>query len=1551
MLSEVEVAELIGERIAGLLADELEKAAESSEFGLIVQDVTPLNLEHLLGLLAQRKCVKKKNLRLALVGEQVLVDRTLQGPVWDGLLAADEETAVQWRNLRARTIVVVTSHPLAKAASMRDFRVVTEQDLIRNLCKQQRDTAEVTWLRTLWDALDRGRRLRISLPHAIWFAQALEGLDPSERSAHAPHLLHLLGLFPDEHLADEKSDAKILRRLNDNRDLVTNFRRASEEDWSRIRAYCKALSGSAKTAANRLARVLKERLGASYLEGIDFAEALALWRAKVSSRPGKGGGQEKVAIECTVGRLLMEEEEAPLHDIAEEMSQLVQAVLDDPAFNGTQDIKGATTVEKASVVQVDRDVLILVRSRSTEEEWGGLIEVASDKPEALLEVNAFKSWTPFNLDTLRQQLEKFADEAVQVVPPILLELLTRYEEVRKGLLPYACELALSPVSTLAGKPGLLARCEAYLGLYEDLLRQLSTIYPEMREAADEEAEEILASLLALELYVYKKDGQQVEAVMSPLHPLYLWRSATVVREIRGLAKALSEQELQTLEEACAEDTQHLQVLVIPRQLAQSETPLLLGQAGMLGRLPIFREAPRGVLEADGTRTIADLAERLANLRPFVRPGLQIVLVNLPHPNRFLVDLVARLEMENTAATTFWGLHVRVRYTQADTQGWGSEVASLEDDLKELINNGEERGLVSLSVQNEIMPWDQLVKELQDLPAHLAVVMDPFAVRTSPVARAQSHRLTPWMPTCEYRFNHIRKEILVVPVAEENVFGSYLAAASQIHSALKGKSPAHIPQVKEMKEILEKVAVGSLWTVLGDPHRVPIARLGKAEVIDRRMEGNRQFTCFTTDLSPFMKRLDSQLRQTHFQADTETLERLIRDLVAMEPNGVLGLAGSFQDKQVKGSLGKLIALRWYRMHDPSGLAVSLDTPAAQRWLVAGGHSKEKADLLGLKEEDGGLVIDVLEVKAHDEKVPYTITDDLIEGHCVGQVLATMQALAEVFAPGELSPLARPRREVLREHLYTAVLRDQDPIYIQRWHAMLEDLFSGKVPVRLAGRIVHVQLASVAPRASRVCTTKLGIPIRVDTLSAEDVGLVLHPSRRIRVDKSPVTELLAERGLSQAWQVGPKEALGLLLAGVKESTQGNSCPAGVGESSEAVTAPTKPVPDGPTVEVASVDLATEPSAGSPLVQLKVLLGTVHASSEPVYWQPSSQSNGFFLILGASGSGKTETLKVLASAVVDSGIPVLVFDFHGDVTFPGVNSFLLSSGSASTVGLNPLELDIHSAEESGLYDQRAALRGLIQRAVPALRHLQSKILRDAFEEAYLNAGIQDGDTSTWLRPAPTFKDLQDLLTTWAEDDARKSQRTSIEGCLAALQELFGHPIFRREEHLSMDKLFAGATRLDLSKLPDQIRFIATETLLRKIFRVLKLQGPIPVQPADDRERFRLFVVIDEAKILSLGSGDRDRSGHILNELITEARKFGLGMILASQMVEHFSEEVRGNAATRLVLKPNDIAEAKKNAPTISVDPEELLFLAGRGDGFYRDRPSSRARRIQVRPLGSRG
>lgn len=46
-------------------------------------------------------------------------------------------------------------------------------------------------------------------------------------------------------------------------------------------------------------------------------------------------------------------------------------------------------------------------------------------------------------------------------------------------------------------------------------------------------------------------------------------------------------------------------------------------------------------------------------------------------------------------------------------------------------------------------------------------------------------------------------------------------------------------------------------------------------------------------------------------------------------------------------------------------------------------------------------------------------------------------------------------------------------------------------------------------------------------------------------------------------------------------------------------------------------------------------------------------------------------------------------------------------------------------------------------------------------------------------------------------------------------------------------------------------------------------------------------------------------------------------------------------------DIREAKKNAPNVQVEADDLIRLHGKGDGYYRDKASTRARRLQIQPI----
>lgn len=95
----------------------------------------------------------------------------------------------------------------------------------------------------------------------------------------------------------------------------------------------------------------------------------------------------------------------------------------------------------------------------------------------------------------------------------------------------------------------------------------------------------------------------------------------------------------------------------------------------------------------------------------------------------------------------------------------------------------------------------------------------------------------------------------------------------------------------------------------------------------------------------------------------------------------------------------------------------------------------------------------------------------------------------------------------------------------------------------------------------------------------------------------------------------------------------------------------------------------------------------------------------------------------------------------------------------------------------------------------------------------------------------------------------------------------------------------RYNVKSLNKDEQKMFVDILLEDIYLAAKEKG--------EQKGVNTFIIIDEAHIF-ISKEDE----HIINVISKEARKFGVGLILASQSFNHFSEDIIANSATKLVL-----------------------------------------------------
>jgi DNA helicase HerA-like ATPase len=372
------------------------------------------------------------------------------------------------------------------------------------------------------------------------------------------------------------------------------------------------------------------------------------------------------------------------------------------------------------------------------------------------------------------------------------------------------------------------------------------------------------------------------------------------------------------------------------------------------------------------------------------------------------------------------------------------------------------------------------------------------------------------------------------------------------------------------------------------------------------------------------------------------------------------------------------------------------------------------------------------------------------------------------------------------------------------------------------------------------------------------------------------------------------------------------------------------------------------GYSLDQPALVLGSAMLEGE-LYNEPHVQValsilNRHGLIAGATGTGKTKTLQLMAGQLSKAGVPCFVADIKGDVTG------MAAAGDASNPviaermkSLNlPFSASGHPVEFLSLSGKRGAqVRATVHSFGPLL--LAKVMDLNETQTAVLTLIFKYCDDNKY--PLLDLKDLSATLKFLSSDEG-KSELEQLGGMSAAtvgvmlrsiiVLEQSGADVFFGEPEFDVMDLLRTTTdgqgvvsMLELSDVMDKPALFSTFMLwmLAQLYKTLPEVGDLP--------KPKLCFFFDEAHLLFDGA-----SGALMDEIERTARLIrskGVGVFFVTQTPTDVPASVLSQLGNRIehalrAFTPEDADNLRKTARTFPMtdfyDVEKLLTSLGTGE-----------------------
>jgi hypothetical protein len=289
----------------------------------------------------------------------------------------------------------------------------------------------------------------------------------------------------------------------------------------------------------------------------------------------------------------------------------------------------------------------------------------------------------------------------------------------------------------------------------------------------------------------------------------------------------------------------------------------------------------------------------------------------------------------------------------------------------------------------------------------------------------------------------------------------------------------------------------------------------------------------------------------------------------------------------------------------------------------------------------------------------------------------------------------------------------------------------------------------------------------------------------------------------------------------------------------------------------------------------------------------------ILASTGAGKSYTAGVLVEELMMpyNRASVLIVDPHGEYdtlrSIEGDARFRAEDGYQPEVKIfthDRIKVRVSSLTE-------ADIRYLLPEGTSdKMLHYLSQAYRK------LTAG-ERGERGLW-----GYQDLRDAVTAekYGEEDGRGGSGGnvgSIDALLWRLDSRFERPdsIFSDHEHIPLNELFqpGRCTVLQLSDIEQNEQQVVVATLLRRVNKARVLTVREEAEPTSDQFLpYPVFTLLEEAHRFA-PAGQTVVSTNILKQILSEGRKFGVGIGLITQRPGKLDQDVLSQCMTQVIMR----------------------------------------------------